>query len=165
MKKSVLAILLTALLIIESMVPAKADQAVLEGFASFSYPTTIKLKKSGCQEIQIKYTTNENLARENTVMLVAVTPPSSRRAYGYVAWMSSMTFMGEEALPPMPRIGTLTIKVCRKEWLYSSKATKLTPAIFPGTFRLVFAGSTYDAVTGEMNQEKIEIYRKITFTK
>ena len=158
-------VLLILIIIFNSPHAAIADQVELEGFATFTYPTSIKLKKSGCQEIKVKYITNEDLARENTVMIVAVTPTSSRRAYGYMAWMSSLTFMGEKALPPMPRIGTLPIKVCRKEWLYSSKATKLTPAIFPGTFRLVFGGSTYDAVTGEMNQEKIEIYRKITFTK
>ena len=160
-----LCLVLTVLLIFSSAPSAHADQAVLEGFATFTYPTIVKLKKSGCQEIQIKYTTDENLARENTVMIVALTPTNSRRAYGYSAWMSTLTFMGEKALPAMSRIGILPIKICRKEWMYSSKATKLTPAVNPGTFRLVFGGSTYDAVSGEMSTEKIEIYRKIKFTK
>ena len=160
-----LTLVFTLLLTFVSAPSANADQAVLEGFATFTYPTIVKLKKSGCQEIQIKYTTDENLARENTVMIVALTPTNSRRAYGYAAWMSTLTFMGENALPAMSRIGVLPVKVCRKEWMYSTKATKLTPAINPGTFRLVLGGSTYDAVTGEMSAEKIEIYRSIKFTK
>jgi hypothetical protein len=159
------ATILAILFLFASSPIANADEVVLDGFATFNFPTKVKLKSSGCQEIQVKYITDENLARENTVMIVAITPTNSRRAYGYAAWMSNLTFMGENALPAMSRIGTLPIKVCRKDWLYSSKATNKTPAVFPGNFRIVFGGSTYDAITGEMNQEKIEIYRKITFTK
>jgi hypothetical protein len=158
-------VLLVFIITFNSPHAAIADQVELEGFATFTYPTSVKLKKSGCQEIKVNYTTNEDLARENTVMIVAIIPLNSRRAYGYAAWMSTLTYMGESALPPMSRIGTLPIKVCRKKWLYSSKASRLTPAIYPGTFKIVFGGSTYDAVTGEMNQEKLEIYRKITFKK
>lgn len=153
------------LILVLNPIPAMADVATLEGFATFTYPTTVKLKKSGCQEIRVKYVTDENLPRENSVMIVAITPTNSRRAYGYAAWLSTLTYMGENALPPMARIGSLPIKVCRKEWLYSPKAENLTPAINPGTFRIVFGGSFYDPITGEMSTEKVEIYRKIKLIK
>lgn len=145
--------------------PANADEVVLEGFATFNFPSTVKLRKTGCQEIKVNYVTDEDLPRENSVMIVAITPMNSRRAHGYAAWLSTLTYMGEDALPAMARIGTLPIKVCRKAWMFSAKATKLTPAITPGTYQIIFGGSFYDAVTGEMNDGKIEISRKIKFTK
>jgi len=144
--------------------PAFADQIVLDGFATLTYPNSVKLKKSGCQTIPITYETDGNLSRENTVFLVAIVPQTSKQTYGYAAWFSTLTYLGENALPPMARIGTLQVKVCRKAWIYSSKATKPTPAIKPGTYRIFFNAGNYDAVTGVLLDDKIEIIRTIKFS-
>lgn len=161
MKKLILLPLVSIFL--STMAPAYADQVTLGGFATFTYPSIVKLKKSGCQEIPVGYVTDDNLSRENTVFLVAIIPKTSKRAYGYAAWFSTQTYMGEKALPPMSRIGILQIKVCRKAWIYFSKATRPTPAIVPGTYRLFFKGGNADPVTGELRDEKIEITRTIKF--
>lgn len=162
MKKLILLLLMSIFL--STMTPASADQVTLNGFSTFTYPGAVKLKKSGCQEIPIGYVTDEKLPREDTAFLIVITPKSNKKAYGLVAWFSTLTYMGENAMPANSRIGTLKIKVCRKPWLYSSKATKLTPAITPGTYRIFFDGSFVDPITGGLVGEKIEIIRTIKFT-
>ncbi|MSX23458.1 MAG: hypothetical protein F2786_03570 [Actinobacteria bacterium] len=141
---------------------AHADEIIIEGYVTINYPATVKLNKSGCQNIAFKYVTDENLSRENTVFLVAITPNDSKRVYGYAAWLSTQTYMGDKALPPMARIGVLKVKVCRKAFMYSSKSTKLTLASKPGTYTVVFGAGTYDAA-GSLTGEKIEFKRKIKF--
>jgi hypothetical protein len=163
MRRIVIVLLMISLITVPA--PAYAEEVVLEGFATFNFPSTVKLRKTGCQEIKINYVTDEDLPRENSVMIVAITPVNSRRAHGYAAWLSTLTYMGDDALPPMARLGVLPVKVCRKAWQYSEKATRLTPAVTAGTYQIIFGGSFYDAVTGEMKEGKIEISRKIKFTK
>lgn len=143
--------------------PASADQVVIEDFVTIGYPQSVKLKKTGCQEIAFPYVTSENLPRENTVFLVAITPIKSKQAYGYAAWFSTQTYMGEKALPPMARIGSLKVKVCRKPFLYSSKSTKKTPAISPGKYRIHFDASYIDPETGGLTGDKFEEFRDIEF--
>ena len=145
------------------MPSAHADQVVIEGFATLNYPTKVKLKSTGCQEVLFNYVTDDNLPRENTVFFVAITPTTSRQSYGYAAWMSKLTYKGQNALPAMARIGTLRVKVCRKAFMYSSQATKKTPGINPGTYRLFFDAGYLDSETGEIIGEKIEIARSIKF--
>lgn len=145
------------------MPPASADEIVLEGFATLNYPTSVKLKKTGCQVIPIKYITDDNLARENTVFVVAITPMENKRAYGYATWFSTQTSMGDKAFPPMARIGTLDVKVCRKPFLYTPKSTRKTPGINPGTYRIFFNAGYTDPTTGALVGDKIELTRLIKF--
>ena len=142
---------------------AAANEVVIPGFATVNYPESVKLKKTGCQNIPFKYVTDENLVRENTVFLIAITPENTKRAYGYVAWFSTQTSMGENALPSMARIGVLQLKVCRKAFLYSSKATRKTPAIMPGNYRIFFNAGNMDPANGNVIGEKIEIIKNIKF--
>jgi hypothetical protein len=130
-------------------------------FADFKYPDRVKLKPKGCQNIPIEYVTDDNLSRENTVFLVAITSKTTKQAYGYAAWFSKQTALGENALPPMARIGVLQIKVCRTPFKYSKNATKMTPGIKPGIYRIFFDAGTTDAQTGEVSKDKIEIIRYI----
>ncbi len=156
-------IFLSTLVLAMGVIPsAHADEIVIDGYVTINYPTTVKLKKTGCQNIAFKYETDENLPREDTVFLVAITPNDSKRVYGYAAWLSTLTYMGDKALPPMARIGVLQVKVCRKAFMYSSKSTKLTLASKPGTYTVYFNAGTYDA-TGTLTGKKIEFKRKIKF--
>ena len=154
--------LLTLVLAMGVIPSAHAEEIIIDGYVTINYPATVKLNKTGCQNIAFKYVTDENLSRENTVFLVAITPNDSKRVYGYAAWFSTQTYMGDEALPPMARIGVLQVKVCRKAFMASSKSTKLTLASKPGTYTVVFGAGTYDA-TGSLTGEKIEFKRKIKF--
>jgi len=145
------------------MPEANADQVAIDGFATLNYPAKVKLKSTGCQEILFDYVTDDTLARENTVFFVAITPTNSKQSLGYAAWFSTQTYMGEKALPPMARIGTLRVKVCRKAFMYSTAATKKTPGINPGTYRVYFDAGNLDPETGAISGEKIEITRLIKF--
>lgn len=136
---------------------------MIPGYANINFPSTVKLKQSGCQSIPFRYVTDENLERENTVFLVAITPLNSKKAFGYATWFSTQTSQGDKALPSMARIGTLLVKVCRKSFLSSSKATKKTPGISPGTYRVFFNASATDSITGVLIGEKVEILRTIKF--
>jgi len=142
---------------------AHADQVVIDGFATLNYPVNVKLKVTGCQQIPINYVTDDALSRENTVFIVAITPINSKQSYGYAAWISTQTSKGEKALPPMARIGTLQVKVCRKAFFYSSSATRKTPGINKGTYRIFFDAGNLDPQTGAVVGDKIEIERSIKF--
>jgi hypothetical protein len=63
----------------------------------------------------------------------------------------------------MSRVGVLQVKVCRKAFLYSSTATKVTLASKPGKYRIFFNASFTDPETGSLIGEKIEMIREIEF--
>lgn len=156
---------LFALILTLGLVPAAhADQIVLDGYVTFDYPSEVKLKKVGCQNIPFKYVTDDNLPRENTVFLVAITPNGSKRIYGFATWLSTQTSLGERALPPMARIGVLQVKICRKAYMSSPSSTKLTLGAKPGIYTISFNAGNTDPVTGSLIGEKIELTRKIKFT-
>ncbi|MSV56956.1 MAG: hypothetical protein F2906_07135 [Actinobacteria bacterium] len=154
--------LLTLVLAMGVIPSAHAEEITIDGYVTINYPATVKLNQTGCQNIAFKYVTDENLPRENSVFLVSITPNDSKRVYGYAAWMSTLTYMGDQALPPMARIGVLQVKICRKAFMYSSKSTKLTLASKPGTYTIYFNAGTYDE-NGSLTGEKIEFKRKIKF--
>jgi hypothetical protein len=157
-------ILLSTLVLVLGFIPsAYADQVILDGYVTLDYPGMVKLNKTGCQNIPFKYVTDENLSRENTVFLVAITPNDSKRVYGYAAWFSTQTHLGDKALPPMARIGVLKVKVCRKAFMYSSLSTKLTLASKPGTYTVYFNAGNTDPITGSVIGERIELKRTIRF--
>jgi hypothetical protein len=158
-----IALLLASILCVSSIPSAHADQIVLDGYATLDFPATVKLVKTGCQNIPFKYVTDDNLSRENTVFLVAITPNDSKRVYGYAAWFSTQTALGDKALPPMARIGVLQVKVCRTAFMYSKSSTKLTLAAKPGTYKIYFNAGNTDPATGSLIGEKIELIRKIKF--
>ena len=147
-----------------SVAPAGADEVELPGYTKLTYPESVKLKKNGCQKINVSYETEEALSRENTFFLIAIKPKTSKRSVGSAAWFATLTHMGDKALPAMSRIGALQVKVCRKAWLFSANATKLTRSVKPGSYRIFFIGGTIDPATGATMQEKVEIIRSISFT-
>lgn len=163
MKSKKISIVLMSVLMMLPTYSAQADQVIIEDFVTITYPQSIKLKKTGCQEITFPYVTSDTLPRENTAFLIAITPVKSKQTYGYAAWFSTQTHLGEKALPPMARIGSLKVKVCRKAFLYSSNSTKKTPAISPGVYRIHFDATYIDPETGGLIGEKFEEYRDIRF--
>ena len=159
------AIFLCTLILAFSVLPyANASQIVIDGYVSIDYPANVKLKNSGCQSIPFKYVTDDDLPRENSVFIVAITPLESKRVYGTAVWFSTQTYLGESALPPMARIGVLQLKICRKAFRYSSNSQTLTLASQPGKFALHFNASMTDPVNGSLIGEKIEIKRFIKFS-
>lgn len=159
-----IALLLASFLCVGLIPSAYADQIVLDGYATIEYPSEIKLKKVGCQDIPFNYVTDENLSRENTVFLIAITPNNSKRVYGFATWLSTQTSLGDKALPPMARIGVLKVKVCRNAYQSSPTSTKLALAAKPGVYTISFNAGNTDPVTGSLIGEKIELTRKIRFS-
>jgi hypothetical protein len=157
-------IFLFTLILALNMIPsANASQIVIDGYATIDYPATVKLKNSGCQNIPFNYVTDDDLPRENSVFIVAITPLESKRVYGTAVWFSTQTYLGERAQPPMARIGVLKVKICRKAFKYSSNSQNLTLASRPGKFALYFSASMTDPVNGSLIGEKTEIKRFIKF--
>ena len=142
---------------------AQAVQIVIDRYATIDYANKVKLNKTGCQNIPFKFVTDDDLARENTFFFIAITPNESKRVYGYAAWFSTQTSLGDKAHPPMARIGVLQVKVCRKAFMYAPSSTTLTLAAKPGTYTVYFNAGTTDPVTGAVVGEKIEIKRFIKF--
>ena len=142
---------------------ANAEEVTIENVVTLSYPDQVKLKKTGCQEVPIRFVTSDNLSRENTFFFAAITPMENKRAFGYSAWFSKQTHLGEKSLPAMARIGTLKLKVCRKAFMYSRSATKKTPGIRPGIYRIFLNAGQLDPNTGAVTGEKIETIQSIEF--
>lgn len=144
---------------------AIAAETTIPGFATINYPNTVKLKKSGCQDLNFEYETDDSLSRENTVFLIQIIHTSKKVIYGDGAWYSTLTSRGPEALMAMSRIGTVPMKVCRKPWLSGKGVNQVkVPGINPGTYRLYFAGVYVDPVTGGKLGEKIEVMKTIKFS-
>ena len=142
---------------------ANAEEVLIENVVTLSYPDQVKLKKSGCQEVPVKFVTDDNLSRENTFFFAAITPMKNKRALGYSAWFSKQTYLGDKSLPPMARIGTLKLKICRKAFMYSTSASKKTPGVNPGIYRIFLNAGQLDPKTGVVTGEKIETIRSIEF--
>jgi len=153
----------SVLVILLSHTPAAhAADVRIEGFANLSYVDSVKLKKTGCQDLTFSYMTDDDLARENTVFLVQLVHNSKKTIYGSAVWFSKITSKGPEALPPMSRIGTLKIKICRTAWTMGTGANKeKLPAIGTGTYRLYFAGGYLDPETGLKTGDKVEVYKTL----
>ena len=159
--RRVLIIVLTLSLSL-GVAPAKADDVTIPGFATINYSNVVKLKTKGCQELKFSYVTDENLALENTVFLVQLVHKSKKIVYGGAAWFSTFTSKGPEALPSMPRIGSLKIKICRNSWVMGTGSNQQKyPAVNPGTYRLYFAGGYVDPETGSKTGEKIEVIKSL----
>ena len=141
---------------------AFADNASIEGFADISYQNPIKLKATGCQNLQFSYMTNDSLARENTVFLMQLVHKSKKIVYGGAAWFSTLTSSGPDPLPSMPRIGKLKMKVCRNAWASSPEIKGISyQGVNPGQYRIYFVGGYVDPVTGAKTGDKVEIFRTV----
>lgn len=140
------------------------SETVIPGYVSVKYSSQIKLKMSGCQNINFDYLIDENLPLENTVWLVQIVHLTKKQIFGGTAWFSVLTYKGEDATPSLPRVGKRVAKVCRNKWTQTSSDSKENfLGIKPGKYRLYFAGVTLDPVTGEMLGEKTEFFKSIVF--
>ena len=139
-------------------------ETYIPSYVSVTYPSTVTLKSKGCQNITFSYTVDEDLPLENTVWLVQIVHSTKNAIYGGNSWFSTLNYMGDKALPPLPRAGVRSVKVCRKTWFEGKGANKQSvPVIKPGKYRLYFAGVTLDPVTGSKIGEKTEVYKTIVF--
>ena len=146
--------------------PAVAvDHTSIPGFTELTYPGKVKLKPTGCQIITFSYLNDEALPMKNTVFLVQIVPKTrSNPKYGGIVWFSLITSRGPNAIPSLPRAGTLEAKVCRKAWIEGKGANKMSYAgIAPGTYRLYFAGVNVNPTTGKKVGRKIEVLKPIIF--
>jgi len=142
--------------------PANAEDVTIPGFAKINYSKVVRLKTKGCQELKFSYVTDENLALENTAFIVQLAHKSKKIVYGGAAWFSTFTSQGPDALPSMPRIGSLKIKICRNSWVMGMGSNQQKyPAVNPGTYRLYFAGGYVDPETGVKIGEKIEVIKSL----
>ena len=164
--KSFLVVLITTLLSLTPNMSFAVEkiETYIPSYVSVTYPITVTLKSIGCQNITFSYAVDEDLPLENTVWLVQIVHSTKNAIYGGNSWFSTLTYMGDKALPPLPRAGVRSVKVCRKTWVEGKGANKQSvPGIKPGKYRLYFAGVTLDPVTGSKIGEKTEVYKTIVF--
>ena len=147
-----------------SAIAAGTTETVIPGYVSVKYPSQIKLKSSGCQNINFDYLIDQNLPLENTVWLVQIVHLTKNQLFGGTAWFSVLTYKGEDAIPSLPRAGKRIAKVCRNKWTQtSSDAKENYLGIKPGKYRLYFAGVTLDPDSGSLLGEKTEVFKTVIF--
>jgi hypothetical protein len=139
-------------------------ETIIPGYATVSHPSTVILKSKGCQNINFEYIVDEELPLENTLWLVQIVHATKNIIYGGNSWFSNLTYLGDEALPSLPRAGVRTAKVCRTTWVEGKGTNKVSvPGVKPGKYRLYFAGVMVDPTTGKKLGEKTEVFKSIIF--
>jgi hypothetical protein len=152
-------VVITSLVSILNSPISRAENQIIEvpGFASLEYPKLVKLSKTNCQNIPIKYEINQELDIENAALLIQIGYIKKKQQAGYTAWFGNIP--SSSGLAPMPMIGGLKLKVCKKKW-------KLRDEIFigvkPGSYNVYIAYGVYQ-VDGSV-QKKV-ISEKIKFVR
>lgn len=138
---------------------AKAENQIVNvpGFALLEYPKQVKLSKSNCQNVTIKYEINEELNIDNAALLVQIGSIKRKIQVGYSAWFGNIP--GSTATLPMPMIGGIKLKVCKRDW--TLKNEKFI-GVKPGSYDVYIAYGIYQ-IDGSVQKEVIT--KKIKFTK
>lgn len=96
---------------------AETNQTTIQvpNFATITYPSVVKFKKTSCQTINIEYEINSELNTELAAMVIQIVNIEKKITYGGVAWWGPniSNFQTEVS---MPLIGALPLKVCKKAW-------------------------------------------------
>lgn len=159
MKRLPSAILLVSLLSLFVSPTAIAESRIVDvpGFATLEYPKQVKLLKSNCQNVTIKYEINEELDLDGAALLVQMGSIKRKKQVGYTAWFGNIP--GSTAMLPMPMIGGMKVKVCKKDW--KLKDQKFI-GVKPGSYDVYIAYGVYQ-IDGTVQKEVIT--KKIKFTK
>lgn len=136
---------------------ANAESQVVDvpGFAVLEYPKLVKLSKSNCQNVTIKYEINEELNLDGAALLVQLGSIKRKTQIGYTTWFGNIA--ETTTLLPMPMIGGMKVKVCKKDW--KLKDQKFI-GVKPGYYDVYIAYGTYQ-VNGSVQKEVIT--QKIKF--
>lgn len=158
MKRLLSASLLVSLLSLFVSPTAKAESQIVNvpGFATLQYPKQVKLSKSNCQYVTIKYEINEELNLDGAALLVQMGSIKRKTQVGYSAWFGNIS--ESTSLLPMPMIGGMKLKVCKKDW--KLKDQKFI-GVKPGIYDVYIAYGTYQ-IDGPAQKEAIT--KKIRFT-
>ena len=137
---------------------AKAESRIVNvpGFATLELPKQVRLLKSNCQNITIKYEINEELDLDGAALLVQMGTIKRKIQVGYSAWFGNIP--GSAATLPMPMIGGIKLKVCKKNW--KLKDEKFI-GVKPGSYDVYIAYGVYQ-IDGSVQKEVIT--KKIRFT-
>lgn len=93
-----------------------------------SYPSMVKLPKSGCAKIPVRYQVNK-LGFDETYFTVVISDDQDRHI-GEATWYGASS---EASTKAMPKSGTLQIKVCRDSWYDSVEEIDSYPT-YRGTY-------------------------------
>lgn len=159
MKRLITATTIVALFSIFISPAVKAEMLVVEvpGFATLKYPKQIKLSKKNCQDVSISYEIDEDLNLDGAALLIQIGYVKRKKQAGYAAWFGNIS--GIDTVLPMPIIGGLKLKVCKKNW--TLKEEKFI-GIKPGKYDFYIAYGTYPS---DGTSQKQVIVKKIEFVK
>jgi hypothetical protein len=168
MKRTIAKILVVVFLLINTMPSSTASAIaqkalVIPGFTEITYPSQISMGKSKCKTVNFKYVNDEDLVQENSVFLIQILHKTKKVTHGYGAWFSVLTANPKSfELGPMPRVGVIPIKLCKKSWIVGSGKNREQIAGTPsGNYRIYFAAGFVDSVSGQPLEGKIEIFRTL----
>jgi len=98
---------------------AQTNKTIIQApnFATITYPTIVKFKKTSCQTIDIEYEMNSELNTDLAAMAIQIVNIKKKIYYGGVAWWGPNISTLQTDVS-MPLIGTLPVKVCKKTWTF-----------------------------------------------
>ena len=137
---------------------AKAESRIVNvpGFATLEFPKQVRLLKSNCQNITVKYEINEELDLDGAALLVQMGSIKRKKQIGYSAWFGNIP--GSTATLPMPLIGGIKVKVCKKDWKLKDENFI---GVKPRSYDVYIAYGIYQI---DGSAQKKEITKKIRFT-
>lgn len=98
---------------------AQTNKTIIQvpNFATITYPSVVKFKKTSCQTIDIEYEMNSELNTDLAAMAIQIVNIKKKIYYGGVAWWGPNISILQTDIS-MPLIGTLPLKVCKKTWTF-----------------------------------------------
>jgi hypothetical protein len=144
---------------------AQTKQTIIQvpNFATITYPSVVKLKKTSCQTINIEYEMNSALNTDLAAMAIQIGNIEKKIVYGGVVWWG-------ENIPSintdmsMPLIGALPLKVCKKAWTLG-KVNPIKYSAVKANQYDVYIGYGYYSPTSTGPIDKKTVTSKISFKK
>ncbi len=157
-KRLLTAVLFVSLLSLFMSPTARAESQIVNvpGFATLEYPKQVRLSKSNCQNVTIKYEINEELNLDGAALLVQMGSIKRKKQIGYSAWFGNIP--ESSSLLPMPLIGGMKLKVCKKDWKLKDQQFI---GVKPGSYDVYIAYGIYQ-IDGTVQKEVVT--NKIKFT-
>jgi len=142
---------------------AQTNQTIIQvpNFATITYPSVVKLKKTSCQTINIEYEINSELNTELAAMTIQIVNMEKKIVYGGMAWWGP-NIPNFQTDMSMPLIGVLPLKVCKKAWSLGKDDPIKYSAVKANKYDIYIAYGHYPS-TGTGPVDKKTVTGKISF--
>jgi hypothetical protein len=122
----------------------------LVGVVKISYSSPVKLVKTGCQNLKMKYKVNEDFPRIDSAFAINIAKEAKKSSLAAeVGWYSSFSSTEMSDVVAMARQGYFDLKLCRKKYIktWNNGEASSYNGISPGKYIVYIGGGSYNPET------------------